>query len=100
MDCERGKTPENRSGQTTGGGDFEAYYNRDSVSYSSTYGLDKEVETIIRGTLRYEGWCESVDALTRLGFLDTEKEVREKSYASLMKGLDSDRAKEFVLPRA
>ncbi|HTA26160.1 MAG TPA: saccharopine dehydrogenase C-terminal domain-containing protein [Bacteroidia bacterium] len=50
-------------------GDFEGYANRDSLSYRSVYGIE-DVQTIIRGTLRKEGYCEAWNALVQLGMTD------------------------------
>ncbi len=75
---------------------FEGYYNRDSMSYIDTYGLQGEVETFIRGTIRYKGWSETLEAMTNLGLLETEKLEKRKSYASLLRGLETDREKECV----
>lgn len=53
-------------------GAFEVYPNRDALSYVATYGLDG-VSTMFRGTLRLPGWCETLDAVARLGLLDAEE---------------------------
>lgn len=45
---------------------FEGYPNRDSVAYERIYGLEG-IQTLIRGTLRGEGFCEGWDALVQLG---------------------------------
>jgi saccharopine dehydrogenase-like NADP-dependent oxidoreductase len=50
-------------------GRLEVYPNRDATAYIETYGLDG-VRTMFRGTLRYPGWCETLDAVSRLGLLD------------------------------
>jgi saccharopine dehydrogenase (NADP+, L-glutamate forming) len=50
-------------------GELEAYANRDSLLYKSIYGLD-DIPTLIRGTLRYPGFCRAWDALVRLGWTD------------------------------
>lgn len=47
-------------------GKFDAYANRDSWSYINMYGIP-EVKTLIRGTLRMEGYCEGWNALIRIG---------------------------------
>lgn len=47
-------------------GRMEAYPNRDSVQYTSLFGLDS-VHTMIRGTLRYPGWSETWLQIVRLG---------------------------------
>ena len=46
--------------------DFEAYENRDSVSFRKKYGLD-DIPTFIRATLRYPGFCEAWNLLIKLG---------------------------------
>jgi saccharopine dehydrogenase (NADP+, L-glutamate forming) len=50
-------------------GDLDVYPNRDSISYSDIYGIP-EAETIYRGTFRYKGWCEALDAMKSIGMLD------------------------------
>lgn len=52
-----------------GVGRLEVYPNRDATSYLPIYGIDG-VRTMFRGTLRYPGWCETLDAVSRLGLLD------------------------------
>lgn len=47
---------------------YDGYPNRDSLSYKSLYGLDN-VETLVRGTLRGEGFCEAWDALVQMGMV-------------------------------
>jgi len=49
-----------------GVGMLEAYPNRDSLSYIEAFGLTN-VETMIRGTLRYPGWSETWSQIVRLG---------------------------------
>jgi saccharopine dehydrogenase-like NADP-dependent oxidoreductase len=51
---------------------FVAYPNRDSVPFREFYNIP-EAETIIRGTLRYEGNPEFIQALADLGWLDATK---------------------------
>lgn len=53
---------------------YMGYPNRDSLSYLDTYGLDG-VDTLIRGTLRGEGYCESWDLLVRLGLVSDDVEL-------------------------
>lgn len=50
-------------------GDLEVYPNRDSISYSEIYKIP-EVSTMYRGTFRYRGWCETLDAMKGLNMLD------------------------------
>jgi saccharopine dehydrogenase-like NADP-dependent oxidoreductase len=53
----------------TGVGEMEVYPNRDSISYIDIYSIP-EVSTIFRGTFRYKGWCETLDAMKSLNMLD------------------------------
>jgi saccharopine dehydrogenase-like NADP-dependent oxidoreductase len=50
-------------------GQFDAYPNRDSLSYITPYGIEK-AKTVIRGTLRYSGYCNAWHCLTQLGLTD------------------------------
>ena len=53
---------------------FDGYANRDSVNYKEIYGL-KDAEKVLRGTLRYRGFCTIVAAFKELGLLkDTKPE--------------------------
>lgn len=55
-----------------GAGTFEAYPNRDSISYIDTYGLEG-IKTMYRGTLRNVGHCDTWWLLANAGFMDAEK---------------------------
>ncbi|KAI0471067.1 Saccharopine dehydrogenase [Xylariaceae sp. FL0804] len=51
---------------------FVAYPNRDSTPYKERYNIP-EAQTIIRGTLRYQGFPQFIRVLVEIGFLeDTE----------------------------
>jgi len=50
-------------------GTYEGYANRDSLSYQEIYGLE-ETKTIIRGTLRKQGFCEAWNVFVKLGLTD------------------------------
>jgi saccharopine dehydrogenase-like NADP-dependent oxidoreductase len=66
-------------------GQFEAYPNRDSISYVEVYGL-QGIETLFRGTLRNPGWCDCLHNFNRLGLLSLDEiEVKGRSYADLMR---------------
>lgn len=53
---------------------FVAYPNRDSVPFKKFYNIP-EAETVVRGTLRYQGFPEFIKVLVQLGWLDaTEKD--------------------------
>jgi len=58
-------------------GRYEVYPNRDSLKYIALYGL-AGIETIMRGTIRYQGYCQAWDCLVRLGLTD-DSNVIEKS---------------------
>jgi saccharopine dehydrogenase (NADP+, L-glutamate forming) len=53
-------------------GIFEGYPNRNSLPYIELYGVP-ETKTMLRGTLRNIGWCETVRTMVRLGFLDQDE---------------------------
>ncbi len=69
-------------------GKLEVYPNRDSMSYQDLYGL-KDAKTIFRGTFRNPGWCDTLEKIVQLGFLnDQEKpELIGKSYAEVTASL-------------
>lgn len=50
---------------------FVGYPNRDSTPYKERYNIP-EAETIIRGTLRYQGFPQFIKALVDMGFLSDE----------------------------
>lgn len=70
-----------------GQGSFEAYPNRDSLPYIERYGL-AGVRTMLRGTLRCPGWCETLKAIADLGLLDDEEreDLGELTYADWVRG--------------
>lgn len=55
--------------EVEGYGKFDGYANRDSILYRHHYGLDN-VATMLRGTLRHEGYCKAWDVFVRLGLTD------------------------------
>ena len=66
-------------------GALEVYPNRDSLIYQGLYGLD-EANTLLRGTLRYPGWCDTLDKLAQLGLLDdrSRPELAGKSWNEII----------------
>lgn len=50
---------------------LEGYPNRDSMPYAERYGIPT-AKTVFRGTLRNPGWCEALNILLKLGFLELE----------------------------
>lgn len=65
---------------------FEGYPNRDSLNYRKIYGME-DVPTLLRGTLRKKGYCESWNALVQLGMTDDSFQ---------MEGLDKMSLREFT----
>lgn len=57
-----------------GYGSFEGYANRDSLKYIDTYGL-QGIKTMLRGTLRYAGYCGAWNILVQLGCCDDTYEL-------------------------
>jgi saccharopine dehydrogenase (NADP+, L-glutamate forming) len=52
--------------EVDGVGILEAYPNRDSLTYIDVFNL-KYLHTMIRGTLRFPGWCETWSQIVKLG---------------------------------
>lgn len=70
-----------------GVGPLEVYPNRDSISYIDIYGIP-ETDTIFRGTFRFAGWCETLDAMKELKMLDdTTSDYTGRSYLDFIEGL-------------
>ena len=60
----------NYSRETVEGlGEFEVYPNRDSLPYKEIYGL-KDARTVMRGTYRNLGWCDTFKKIVDLGLVD------------------------------
>ena len=76
---------------------FVCYPNRDSTLFKELYHIP-EADTVIRGTLRYQGFPEFVKVLVDIGFLkDEESEIFSKPLPwkeALQKFLGT-----FLLPR-
>src|SRR5205823_591546 len=71
-----------------GYGKFESYPNRDSLQYISKYGLDG-VKTILRSTLRKEGYCEGWNALVQLGLTNDTYSIDDASSLTYAQWLTS-----------
>ncbi len=68
---------------------LEVYPNRDSLNYKHIYGID-EAKTLMRGTFRYPGFCESMDVLKALNLLSTETyDFSNKTYRDMLKELNA-----------
>jgi saccharopine dehydrogenase (NADP+, L-glutamate forming) len=57
-------------------GSFEGYANRDSLKYSELYNLDS-IPTILRGTLRYKGFCSAWNFFVQLGITDDSYKIAD-----------------------
>lgn len=72
--------------ETEGYGKFDAYANRDSISYINVYGL-KNIKTILRGTLRQHGYCKAWNVFVKLGLTDDTAKITNANrltYSSLL----------------
>jgi saccharopine dehydrogenase-like NADP-dependent oxidoreductase len=75
---------------------LDVYPNRDSLPYKELYGIP-EAKTVMRGTFRYEGWCEIIDALKVLKLISYDKiNVEGLSYAGFMAKMTGDHSSENI----
>jgi len=58
-----------REEEVEGLGRYEVYPNRDSLPYKALYGL-KDALTVMRGTYRNVGWCQTLKKIVDLGLVD------------------------------
>ena len=66
-------------------GMLDVYPNRDSLAYKDIYGIP-EAKTVFRGTFRYQGWCEALDAIKTLNLISPEKfDMTGMTYAGLLR---------------
>jgi saccharopine dehydrogenase (NADP+, L-glutamate forming)/spermidine synthase len=66
-------------------GEFEGYPNRDSVPYADIYGIP-DANTVLRGTLRNKGWCDTWKGLHDIGILE-EMPTKAVTYMEMMEEL-------------
>ncbi|MFW9840702.1 MAG: saccharopine dehydrogenase C-terminal domain-containing protein [Candidatus Thorarchaeota archaeon] len=75
--------------EVPGIGTFEGYPNRDSLSYIDIYNI-QETETMLRGTYRNVGWCDTLDKIADLGLLSIEERTFDgMTYGDLIRELTS-----------
>ncbi|KAF2993809.1 Saccharopine dehydrogenase [NADP(+), L-glutamate-forming] [Curvularia kusanoi] len=82
---------------------FVAYPNRDSTPYKERYNIP-EAQTIVRGTLRYQGFPEYIKTLVDIGFLvEDEKDFLKqgeqrtwKDATAKIVGAESDKKEDIV----
>lgn len=78
--------------EVDGIGKFDAYANRDSISYIDVYGL-KNIGTMIRGTLRQHGYCKAWNVFVKLGLTDDTSKIKNAdklTYTSLVESFLPD----------
>ena len=69
-------------------GDFDAYANRDSLSYRKPYGLEN-IPTLLRGTLRMKGYCKAWNAFVKLGLTDDSYQIENSEKLSYKELIES-----------
>jgi saccharopine dehydrogenase-like NADP-dependent oxidoreductase len=80
-------------------GILDVYPNRDSLPYVELYGIP-EAKTIMRGTFRYEGWCEIIDALKVLRLITYDKfNMEGMSYAGMMAKMIGEGSTENIVSK-
>lgn len=69
-------------------GKFEVYPNRNSLPYKDLYNL-KDAQTVMRGTYRNLGWCDTLKKMVDLGLINEEKQKNLKgiTYRKMMADL-------------
>lgn len=66
---------------------FEEYANGDSTPYVHAYDMP-EVKDVYRGTLRYIGWSETINAMLRLGLYESARlDLSKMTYSDLIRQL-------------
>ncbi|KAF8574094.1 hypothetical protein K439DRAFT_1642441 [Ramaria rubella] len=63
---------------------FEGIANRDSLPYAKAYDLGpiNALDTVLRGTLRYPGFCSLMHSFQRIGMLETERSMKLDNWSS------------------
>jgi len=80
-------------------GILDVYPNRDSLPYKELYGIP-EAKTIMRGTFRYEGWCEIIDAFKVLKLITYDKlNLEGLSYAGFMAKMIGETTTENIVAK-
>ncbi len=69
---------------------FEGYYNRDSLNYKELYNL-KDANTVIRGTIRYQGFSFVFQSFKFLGlFEDVEFKLENFNFKSINNNINDN----------
>ncbi|MCX6291486.1 MAG: saccharopine dehydrogenase NADP-binding domain-containing protein [Bacteroidetes bacterium] len=67
-----------------GTGSFDGYANRDSLAYRKAYGLEK-IPTMLRGTLRHQGFCRAWNVFVQLGLTDDSYTIEDSEHLTYRK---------------
>ncbi len=77
-------------------GEFEGYLNRNSLPYMQLYRI-QSTKTMLRGTLRYKGWCSIMKKIVDLGLFEEEKkDWTGLTYKDFLRKLMNDPAEEDI----
>jgi saccharopine dehydrogenase (NADP+, L-glutamate forming) len=71
-----------------GYGEFDAYANRDSLSYRHIYHIDN-IPTMLRGTLRMPGYCKAWNVFVKLGLTDDTYKIEASDSLTYPELLDA-----------
>ncbi|MDQ3046208.1 MAG: saccharopine dehydrogenase NADP-binding domain-containing protein [Bacteroidota bacterium] len=71
-----------------GYGAFDAYANRDSLSYRKIYQIDN-IPTMLRGTLRMPGYCKAWNVFVKLGLTDDTYKIEASGSLTYRQLLES-----------
>ncbi len=69
-------------------GTYDGYANRDSLSYRRIYGLEK-IPTMLRGTLRQQGYCKAWDVFVQLGLTDDSYAIEDSAHLTYSQLVES-----------
>jgi len=67
---------------------YDGYANRDSLSYRKIYNLEN-IPTMLRGTLRQQGYCNSWNVFVKLGLTDDSYAIESSEKMTYSQLLDS-----------
>lgn len=70
---------------TTG---YDGYANRDSLAYRHHYGIEN-IPTLIRGTLRHEGFCSAWQVFVALGLTDDSFQIENSENMTYREWIDA-----------
>lgn len=81
-------------------GELEVYPNRDSIDYIDIYKIP-EAKTMFRGTFRYKGWCETLDAMKRMNLITYDKiDLKGKTYGEMTAMLIGEKTTDKIKEKA